>query len=82
MLFVRCMKFNNNAGVQDYTCPINARDITIAMHYAEEPNPSCSLEFLEMAQYVMNVHHRSFPLTVSAAVDLYVTMTTLLDNAM
>ena len=31
---------------------------------------------------VMNAHHISFPNTISAAVDLYVTLTTILENAM
>ena len=61
------------AGVQDYICPADPRDVTTALQYAEEPDPLCSLEFLEMARYVMNVHHILFPDTLSAAI---------LDNAM
>ena len=70
------------SGVQDYICPTDPRDVTTALQYAEEPDPPCSLEFLEMARDVMNAHHISFPNTISAAVDLYVTLTTILENAM
>ena len=70
------------SGVQDYICPTDPRDVTTALQYAEEPDPPCSLEFLEMARDVMNAHHISFPNTISTAVDLDVTLTTILENAM
>ena len=68
--------------VQDYICPTDPRDETTALQYAEEPDPPCSLEFLQMVRDVMNTHHISFQNTISAAVDLYVTLTTILENAM
>ena len=70
------------AGVDDYLCVVNSRDIISAMEHVEEPDPPCSLEFLEMARDLMNAHNLSFPDTTSTALDLYIKMTTLLDNSM
>ena len=52
------------------------------MDYAEDPDPPGSLEFFEMALCVMRERHLSFPTSVEQAVDLYVTMTTILDAHM
>lgn len=52
------------------------------MKYAEDPDPPGSLEFLNMALSVMREHHLSFPTSVKQAIDLFVTMTHILDAHM
>lgn len=74
--------FTSILPLTDYMCQVNSRDITTGMDYTEEPDPPCSLEFLEMDHDMMNVHHFSFPDTISTALDLYVNVTTMLENSL
>lgn len=52
------------------------------MDYAVSPNPPGSLQFLAMAQDLMNTHNLSFPTSVKEALDVYVTMTTIVEQHM
>lgn len=38
-----------NAGVEDYVCPLDCRDLHTVSEYASLPDPPGSLEFLEMS---------------------------------
>ena len=55
------------------------RDLTVAEQYTEEPDPPASLQFLEMVKELMNQNNLTFPKSVNEAVDLYVTLTTMIE---
>lgn len=44
----------------------------MAWRYATTPDPPASLEFLQMAQEVMDHYNLSFPLNVEDAINLYI----------
>lgn len=48
--------------------------------YSEQPDPPGSIEFLEMARDVMQAHNLSFPVSMDAAVEVYITLTTVLES--
>lgn len=66
-------------GTQNYLCSVHPRDIAESSRYSEEPSPPGTLEFLMMAQELMSTHHLSFPQTITEAIDVYITMTTILE---
>lgn len=69
-------------GVKDYVCKTDSRDVEVCWEYAEDPDPPASLEFLEAAEQFMEDQHMTMvlPLTVPAALDLYVDITTYFDQ--
>ena len=69
-------------GTRDYVCGIDSRDIPPASQYAEVPDPPASLEFLEMALMLMNEQGVTMPSTISEALDLYVTLTTIIEASL
>ena len=79
---VSCKLFDNIAtvyciiiiGTQNYL-------LTVCKEYSEAPDPPGTVEFLEMAQCLMSTHNLTFPKKTEEAVNLYVTMTTILDNS-
>ena len=50
------------------------------MEYTEEPDPPGSLEFLEVASRIMHQYHLSMPSTVQEALDVFVVLTSVLEN--
>ena len=46
----------------------------------EEPEPPATLEFFELALQVMNQYHLYMPNTVQEAMDLFVTLTTIIES--
>ena len=62
-------------GVQDYICEVDARDIPQVENYAEAPDPPASLEFLQLAQLIMDANSLQMPRSIEQAIDLYVTLT-------
>ena len=59
---------------------MNLSDLTACSEYSEPPDPPGSLEFLEMAKDLMHMHNLPFPTSVQEAIDLYVTMTAILES--
>ena len=59
---------------------VDNRDITVAEEYTEEPDPPGSLEFLEVAQTIMDQEHLGMPNTVQEALNLYVVFTTTIEE--
>ena len=66
-------------GTQNYICPTTQGDL-IARQYCEEPDSPAPLCFLEMAQEIMTEHNLRFPQTVNEAIDLYVTLTAIIET--
>ena len=63
-------------GVQDYLSPIDARDIAVVETYTEPPAP---LEFLEVAEKVMEENSLEIPTNVEQAIDLYILLTSTIE---
>ena len=70
----------NTAGTRDYLCTVENRDILVAEEYTEEPDPPGSLEFLEVAQTIMDQEQLEMPSTVQEALNLYVVLTTTIEE--
>lgn len=66
-------------GARDYLCNTTSNDIRECFQYAEMPDPPGSLEFLEMALQILRMQNLLFPTSLQEALDLYVTMTTILE---
>ena len=60
--------------------PVDPRDTSVAKEYTEEPDPPGSLEFLELALEIMTQHHLFMPNTVQEALELYVSLTTIIQS--
>ena len=54
--------------------------MSVAKEYTEEPDPPGSLEFLELALEIMTQHHLFMPNTVQEALELYVSLTTIIQS--
>jgi hypothetical protein len=67
-------------GAQDYVSGIDNRDIPVASEYAEIPDPPGSLEFLQMALILMNDQGLTMPNTIPEALNLYITLTTIIES--
>ena len=62
-------------------CELDSRDLPSAYQYAEPPDPIASVEFLQAAKCIMednNVH--TMPNNVESALDLYVLLTTTIEE--
>ena len=59
---------------------MNASDTRECLEYAEAPDPPASLEFLEMASCIMTAYGLSFPSNLKEALDLYVTLTSMVES--
>ena len=60
-------------------CGIDSRDIPPASEYAEIPDPPASLDFLQLALMLMNEQGLNMPSTISEALNLYVTLITIIE---
>ena len=69
-----------HSGSQNYLCDVSTSSIIECSRYSEEPDPPGSIEFLEMAQELMTLHNLIFPRSIQEAIDVYVTMTTVLES--
>ena len=69
-------------GTQDYLCSVNSGDLNVCCCYSEDPGPPVSMEFLELAKHFMenNGYTLNLPQTVPAAINLYVDLTTYIDQ--
>ena len=56
------------------------RDIGIVQNYAEEPDPPAPLEFLEAADALMAENNIPFPQTVLDAIDVHITVVSLMES--
>ena len=65
-------------GTRDYLCPVDLRDLAEAEKYATCPDPPASLEFLELANIVVEEYHLLFPSNISEALDFYVQLITII----
>ena len=67
-------------GSKDYSHVVNSRDMSTVKEYTEEPDPPACLEFLELALQIMDQHNLSMPNTVQQALDIYVTLTSIIQD--
>ena len=65
--------------MQNYLCGVSAPDLVTCEDYTESPDPPGTVEFLEMAKLLLSAHHLNFPKTLPEAINVYVTMTTVLE---
>lgn len=72
-----------HTGVEDYLCPLDPADLPTVCQYAKEPEPPGSFDFLQMAKRIMQDHYYDdLPDTVEGALDLYITLTTTVEQHM
>lgn len=73
-----CLFITVHTNLISYRCtryPLDARDIPHTQEYTEAPDPPASLEFLELAQLVMDANAPQLPQSIEQAIHLYVTLT-------
>lgn len=69
------------AGVENHLCPLDAADLPTVCQYAIQPQPPGGLEFLQMAKNIMDDHHYDdLPDTIEGALDLYIILTTTVEQ--
>ena len=59
---------------------IDQRDLTEAVKYAELPDPPAPLEFLKLAQIIMEENQLNFPTDVEEAITLFIELTSLIEE--
>ena len=67
-------------GVKDYLCQLDMRDLPIVTQYAQSPDPPGSLEFLQAAKPIMDSYSLNIPNSIEEAMDLYVILTTAIEE--
>ena len=67
-------------GVEDRLCQLNSRDLPTVYQYAQPPDPPASLEFLQAAKQIMDSNNLDMPISIKEALDLYVILTTTIEQ--
>ena len=69
-----------HAGVQDYLCPLDVRDLQTVFQYTIQPDPPASLEFLQAVKCIMENNHLQLASDIESALEFYVILTTTLEQ--
>ena len=66
-------------GTEDYLLAVSNGDIAVANEYVEEPAPPASLEFLQLAEFLLRERALQMPSSIEEAIKLYLTLVDIID---
>ena len=60
--------------------PLDVRDLTTVYQYAETPDSIASMEFFQAAKCIMEENNMHMPQNIESAMNLYVLLTTTIEE--
>ncbi len=65
-----------HAGTHNYKCDVSPQEVQYIQQFTSSPHPPAPLEFLELAQEIMNEQSLTMPNNALQALDLYIELST------
>ena len=66
-------------GARDHLCVVDSGDLDYIEQYTTSPDPPAPVEFLELAEVIMEEENLHMPHTVGEALNLYIELLNVVD---